>query len=95
MVKVFTSKSGKRILEEKKSRIEIQKLIKQAKKDIEDKGSKRSKFYALHLAFIEKVKKLCSKSSSNLSRRYLKIEMCDSKNHPNDTCLWFWESNNV
>ena len=66
MVKVFTSKSGKRILEEKKSKIEIQKLIKQAKKDIEDKKSKRSKFYALQLAFIEKVKnKLCSKSSSN------------------------------
>ena len=64
MVKVFTSKSGKRILEEKKSKIEIQKLIKQAKKDIEDKKSKRSKFYALQLAFIEKVKKLCSKSSS-------------------------------
>ena len=56
MVKVFTSKSGKRILEEKKSKIEIQKLIKQAKKDIEDKKSKRSKFYALQLAFIEKVK---------------------------------------
>ena len=57
MVKVFTSKSGKRILEEKKSKIEIQKLIKQAKKDIENKKSKSSKFYALQLDFIEKVKK--------------------------------------
>ena len=57
MVKVFTSKSGRRILSEKKSKSEIKKLFKRAKEEIQGEGTKIAKFYALHIEFPAKVRK--------------------------------------